>query len=223
MRFLCIAASFLLLAGVVRSPAQVQLSGAIRGVVLDENHAPLAGAKVNAQLIGVPTAAAIKYVETDQSGHFVDDHLSWGRYVVSAQKEEALYPNSADPLYSNNILTVFVLSPETPSIEVEIHLGPKSALIEGSVSDAATDEPILAAATGLARVESPSLFLESSVQKEGRFRMLVPPATDVKFYIRANGYENWSYAEPLSDKNLLRMPSATRRQFDIRLKRVDPK
>ena len=45
--------------------------GVIQGVVLDDVGNPLPGAKVHAELKGVPMAKAIRFVESDQNGFFV--------------------------------------------------------------------------------------------------------------------------------------------------------
>lgn len=60
--------------------------GLIQGVVLGEGGRPVGGAKVHAELIGVPMAKKIRYVETDENGFFLIDQLEFGTYCVSAKK-----------------------------------------------------------------------------------------------------------------------------------------
>ena len=67
--------------------------GAIGGTVLDEQGAPVVGAKVNASLVdGRPMSSLVRYVETHANGHFMIDRLELGRYRVFAKKVDAGLP-----------------------------------------------------------------------------------------------------------------------------------
>jgi len=76
--------------------------GVIQGVVLGERGWPIRGAKVHAELKGVPMAKAIRYVETDESGFFLLDRLEFGNYYVGAMKEEEGY-GSTDSGFFNDL------------------------------------------------------------------------------------------------------------------------
>jgi hypothetical protein len=76
--------------------------GVIQGVVLGERGWPIRGAKVHAELKGVPMAKAIRYVETDESGFFLIDRLIFGNYYVGAMKEEEGY-GSTDSGFFNDL------------------------------------------------------------------------------------------------------------------------
>src|SRR5467141_754880 len=76
--------------------------GVIQGVVLGEDARPVRGARVHAELKGVPMAKAIRYVETDESGFFLIDRLIFGNYYVGAMKEEEGY-GSTDSGFFNDL------------------------------------------------------------------------------------------------------------------------
>src|SRR2546430_16063216 len=68
--------------------------GVIQGVVLGEGRQPVRGAKVHAELTGVPMSTLIRYVETDENGFFLIDQLEFGKYYVAAKNEEEGYGGS---------------------------------------------------------------------------------------------------------------------------------
>ena len=86
LSFLCLAISFL------ASGQNTEIrEGIIQGVVLDDVGNPVSGAKVHAELKGVPMAKAIRFVKSDQNGFFLIDRLEFGTYYVAAMKEEDGY------------------------------------------------------------------------------------------------------------------------------------
>jgi hypothetical protein len=77
-------------------------SGTVEGTMLNEKGKPVVDAAVNVDN-GKPTIGAIRYFRTDKKGHFVIDHLAWGKYKVFAQKESEGYPDSTWAFYSDNV------------------------------------------------------------------------------------------------------------------------
>jgi hypothetical protein len=73
----------------------------------------------------------VRYVETDNDGRFLLDHLELGRYGVFAMKEESGYPDLGASLYSNDIFPTVSISTASPAVSVRIQLGPKAGLIQG--------------------------------------------------------------------------------------------
>src|SRR5258708_19715962 len=69
--------------------------GVIQGVVLGEGARPVRGAKVHAELKGVPMAKKIRYVETDTNGFFLIDQLQFRTYYFSAENQEEEYEASS--------------------------------------------------------------------------------------------------------------------------------
>jgi len=60
--------------------------GVIQGVVLGEGARPVRGAKVHAELKGVPMAKKIRYVETDANG-FLPNRPIGIRYILCFRRE----------------------------------------------------------------------------------------------------------------------------------------
>jgi hypothetical protein len=113
-------------------------------------------------LDGRPQGSGIRYVETDAGGRFVIDRLPWGKYSVFAMKEEAGYPDMKPSFYSANMKTpVARITPTAPVVVVSIRLGPRAAIITGSVSDSTTGGPVNAFFT-LARTHNVQDSLSTS-------------------------------------------------------------
>lgn len=172
-----------------------QEKGSIRGTVVDEAGAPVAGAKVNASpLGGWRIIRAIRYVSTDAEGRFLIDGLEFGRYAVFAMKEEASYPNMSSSFYSNNVFPSAVIAPSSPSQELQIQLGPKAGAITGSITNSVNGAPINAGFQ-LTRAASPDKWLGTSAPPN--YRILLPSSTDVLIEVSAPGFKNWTAPSPL--------------------------
>jgi hypothetical protein len=122
--------------------SSVALSGVIRGTVVDEVGQPIQAAKVHAELHGVGMAKAIRYVESDENGAFAIDRLDYGTYDVNGQKEEDVYPDTSFSFSTDKPLAAVQISPDRPIATVALKLGPKAAIMSGTVRDALTGKPI---------------------------------------------------------------------------------
>jgi hypothetical protein len=116
--------------------------GIIQGVVLDDFGNPLSGAKVHAELKGVPMAEKIRYVETDENGFFLIDQLEFGTYYVDAKNEEEGYGDSGASFFNDQPDLTAQISAQHRIADVVINLGPKAGRLTGTISDAATGKPI---------------------------------------------------------------------------------
>lgn len=168
--------------------------GSISGTVVDQQGHAVSGASVNAGRQGVPVSSIVRFVETDIEGHFVIDHLRWGKYNVFAMKESAGYPNMAFSFYSNDSATQASITPAVPAAKIRIRLGPKSGLLSGSVTDSQTGGPVNANFK-LSRAASPGKWLSSS--EPSTYRVLLPPRVGVLIQVSAPGYETWKASGPL--------------------------
>jgi len=180
-------------------------AGRIQGTVLDDHNLPLARAKVEALppvLGGVPPMAW-----TDAGGHFVIGHLAWGKYKVFAMKESAGYPDTTTGFYSGGFVTA-TLSSAAPNANLRLRLGPKAAVIRGSVTNALTRAPIRTANSKLVRVSSPHDWIMTS--PPSKYRVLLPPSTAVNLDVSAPGYLPKHYEK-------LEFASGTETRLDIRL------
>jgi Carboxypeptidase regulatory-like domain len=174
-----------------------QAAGVVAGEVTDERGVALGGAKVNAQsLDGRPEGSGVRYVETDADGRFAIDRLPLGRYSVFAMKEDAGYPDMEPSFYSDGTkIPVATITAATPVATVSIRLGPKAAIVEGSVSDASTGAPVNGFFS-LMRIANPQGWLSTSLP--ATYRVLVPALTDVSLSVTAPGYEKWTDAGPIN-------------------------
>jgi hypothetical protein len=191
--------------------AQVAPSqGVIRGRVIDEGGVPVGGANVHAELHGMPTTKAIRYVETDSLGLFLIDHLDFGAYDLNGGKEDDDYPPTDWALYSDKPTTA-VISLEKPTSDVLLKFGPRAAVLIGTVRDAVTGKPLN---SGFLIRRSESRWLSSSEASD--FRLLIPPDTPVEVEVSAPGYKTWRYADEYGGSSL-RLESAAERQLEIDL------
>jgi hypothetical protein len=176
--------------------ARPQDTGLIRGTVTDENGAPIAKAKVNADPAdGRPRASLVHFVETDEGGRFLIERLSWGKYKVFAKKEDAGYPDLHWSFYSNDVFQTAIITPEAPSAELQIRLGPKAAIMTGSVTNGATGAPVTADFK-LIRARSSDKWISTS--KRSDYRVLLPPSTEILVEVSAPGFRTWSFPSTLN-------------------------
>jgi hypothetical protein len=176
-------------------PVVGQNKGSIRGTVVNEGGIPINQAKVNADAMnGRIRATAIRYVETDEAGHFLIDQLEWGNYKVFALKEDSGYPNMAFSFYSNDVFPSVTLTPDAPISEIRIQLGPKAGILTGSVTNGVSGAP-LNVGFKLARASAPDRGLSTSIPPN--YKILVPSSTDVLLEASAPGYKTWTPGHPL--------------------------
>ena len=128
--------------------AWAQVHGTVTGTVLDEMGKPLVKARVRV-VEKTPFAGhrPIQFYETDSNGHFLIGHVPWGTYIVVGGKEDAGYPNTQFAFYSNLAVPTVVLTPDSPTVDVDLRFGPKAGILEvAPVTDEATGKEIRSAA-----------------------------------------------------------------------------
>jgi hypothetical protein len=189
--------------------------GAIQGVVLGEAGRPVRGAKVHAELKGVPMAKAIRYVETDESGFFLIDRLEFGNYYVGAMREQEGYASTDSGFFKDLPLTTAEVSPQHRIAQVVVNLGSKAGILIGTVSDAVTGKPI-PAGFWLVQVKDRNKWEGKSASPD--FRVLIPSSKEIELKVSAPGYEPWVYPDPTIPSQVLRMDPGSEIHLDIRLK-----
>ncbi|HWY67419.1 MAG TPA: hypothetical protein VNX88_02080 [Terriglobales bacterium] len=194
----------------VPSPQQKPV-GEIMGTVVDERSEPVAGAKLHVALrIGAVVAKAIQYFDSDDHGSFAVPVWDFGTYFVYVGKESAGYPDTLS-FYPERVPLVEVTG-ENPNPRVIVNLGPKAAVLSGTVRDAKTGRP-LSSAFNLHWVDQPKRFYSTS--ESPSFRLLVPPRQDITLDVTASGYEKWVY----NTQPVLRLEPGARMRLDVVLER----
>jgi hypothetical protein len=130
----------------------------------------------------------VREAETDGAGHFSFDRLDWGKYNVCARKEELGYPNTFFTFYGKRIQNEATLTPASPSAELKIRLGPKSAILIGTVTNSENGAPVNATFK-LVRAASPDDWFSTSALSN--YKLLLPASTDVLIEVSAPGYKTW--------------------------------
>ena len=166
--------------------------GVIQGVVLGEEGQPVRGAKVHAELKGIPMAKAIRYVETDEKGFFLIDQLEFGTYYVSAKNEEEEYGDSGFSFFNDQPVPMAQISAQHRIADVVVNLGPKAGILTGTISDAATGKPI-PAGFDLAQVKDRTKWMGTSAAPN--FRVLIPSSKEMEVKVSTPGYEAWVRSE----------------------------
>ena len=191
---------------------RAQGPGRVTGIVLNEDGQPIAGANVCiSTTTGSNTSMVCSGVITDQAGHFEIEHLAMGSFAVSAVKEEDGYPPNHNP--ENKV----VLSPQEPTANVTIKLGPKAAMLIGSVKDSVTGKPVdnirvhyLPGTNERAGSGTASGFMR------GEFRLNLPTTSDFVIVVAAPGYKPWVYSDPANGFSL-QFASGEQKSVDIEL------
>jgi hypothetical protein len=186
-----------------------QTSGSIRGTVVDERGSVLSGAIVGVYPISGPTQHSIvREAETDAAGRFSLDRLDWGKYNVCARKEDLDYPNTFFTFYGDRAPNEASLTPASPTADVKIRVGPKAAILIGSVTNSGNGAPVNATFK-LVRTASPGDWFSTSAPSS--YRLLLPPSTDVLLEVTAPGFQTWSPGHPL------RLQSGAELRLDVAL------
>ena len=196
----------------------VSQPGALEGVVLDEQGNAVSGVKVSCHLRipGTIVKGVVPSALTGPDGHFSVTHLVLGEYIVSASKKEDGYPDRTMGLHGDRSVPRFTLDAQNPTVRnIVIVLGPKAAILEGSISDAVTGAPV-AANLEVSRSDRQAGHGESV---KGTYRVLVPPDIATDFSVKAVGYEDWFYpgGSDVAASSPLILHSGDRKTMNIRL------
>jgi hypothetical protein len=188
--------------------------GMIAGTVLDANGQVAEGARVCLSVSsggpnsGVTTEIACS-ISADKYGQFQLEHLKMGTYTVFAQ-------DAADHSSMNEGKGPKVtLTADTPYAHVALRLKPGGILL-GSVTDAVSGKPVQQFQVHyivLDRQGAGSTFGE-----HGKFRLVVPVATDLVVIVIAQGHKGWVYTDSDDQSRpALRVAAGEQKELDIEL------
>lgn len=187
--------------------------GVIEGTVINEKGHAIAQAQTYALGSG-PTIAAVRYVKTDNNGHFRLDHLAWGTYHVFAGKVSAGYPKMSFNFYVDQAPAATV-SPSSPLAVVTVRVGrPCGVLRVTSVTDAVTGKPIRDYELTLRRAADPHRFMSGTFSNP----ILIPPNVDVLIEVSANGYQTWPARSERKTSNRLYLNSGEVFNLNVKLR-----
>jgi hypothetical protein len=195
-------------------------AGVIRGIVIDEQGAPVNFAHVTwvnvAKGVAEVQIGIVAFEATDGQGRFSIHGLAVGTpYNVYAQKETDYYADMSSGFYSSKDDAVTAIAAEQDkAVDVTIRMGPKAGRLNWKVTGAATG-PAANLTFMFVRADTGASVGGSAPADYDR---LVPSNTDIEFSVSAPGYRAWYY--PAGDKRhraMLRLKPGEAKTVDIRL------
>jgi hypothetical protein len=173
-----------------------EASGVITAKVVDEQGSVVSDAIV--RMGPPPGQKMIHYLvpecKTDASGSCSLGHLPMETYLVTASKPSDGYADPSIDLYGHhNKPTVVNLTPDGPSANVLVSIGPRAARLSLKIVDSVTDAEIGNSMIILRNASNPSEWV--SVRKSSQSTFLVPPDTDTLVEVSAEGYKEWRFVE----------------------------
>jgi hypothetical protein len=173
--------------------------GVIEGRVVNSQGESVAGAKVSAES---DSSGPVRLISSfsDKDGNYKIEVNEPGTYTLTGSKEEGGYPLtiSAFHFYGTDIVAPKIEVNTNQVIEnVNINLGDKASILEGTIIDSKTNLPVSGKTTiTLRRLDDPSLLYRiggAEEKKNGKFKALVP---NVPFTIEISSpdYDTWMYS-----------------------------
>ena len=192
--------------------------GMIAGTVLDANGQVAEGARVCLSVSygdrnsGITTESSCP-ISADKYGQFQFEHLKIGSYTVFAKDAD-------ESLDGNKKGQQVTLTANSPYTHVTLHLKPGGTLL-GSVTDAGSGKPVRQ--FQVQYVELDRQGGRSSFGQHGKFRVVVPVASDLVVIVTAQGYKGWVYTDS-DDRSrpVLRVAAGEQKELDIELQPLTP-
>lgn len=194
--------------------------GTIAGTVLDATGQVAEGARVCISVTSHDSdSGAINHISscpisTDKYGQFQFEHLKTGTYAVFAMDagDQSL---SGDEKGQEITLTA-----NSPYAHATLHLKPGGILL-GSVTDAGSGKPVRQ--FQVQYVELDRQGGGSTFGQHGKFRVVVPVATDLVVIVIAQGYKGWVYTDSDDQSRpVLRVAAGEQKELDIELQPLPP-
>lgn len=185
------------LVSAVASPPSAQTTqlGSIRGEVVDATGSPIAKAKVFDEPMEAVRIGKDHFTMADENGRFLLNDVPVGKTMVIATKIEDGYPDARFAVFSGNeILPLVEVKPDQVTSGVTVKLLAKGGTLAGRVADARTKSAIPDARITLSRLDHPTWSIETNVEKDGSFRLVIP-SMPMHFSIKAPGFGEWNYEQ----------------------------
>lgn len=195
-----------------------QRTGEISGTVVAEDGHLVTDAHVSAEIMDGEKIVTGLIAQTDEHGRFTFTGLTFGKYRLSAEKQESEYLSTLPDIFNSRPEIIANLTDSSPIFNAVIRFESKAGVISGWVRDAATGRPIRA---HLSLAPFSGLGGWSTTGTAGRFefRLLVPSNTEVRFGACSEGYKRWIYAGPSQRSRIapLKLKPDYEARIDIRL------
>jgi Carboxypeptidase regulatory-like domain len=203
--------------GIALSAQDSDRKGRITGTVLDLDGKPLAAAIVKANYTG-SLDGIVPRAKTNKAGRFLIEHLAFGRYQVTAAKEQDGYPDVSNAFYAGlqPNAAIIQLDSNHPQHTVTVLVGRKAGVLSGKVIDADTGKAVDPCAE-FRRSDDPSITWSGSGLLKPTFHLLVPADTDFTLMVWQRGYEPWFYQDESGGASL-RIHSEKQLKLEIKMK-----
>jgi hypothetical protein len=138
-------------------------------------------------------------------------------FLLVTEDQPDGYPNTMSGLYSRSPQMVS-LTPDSPSATVVIRLGPKAAVLTGTLRDAVTGAPISNGYFEMWRTDDARRSLRGG-SAPAEYKLLLPASTAVSLKFSAPGYQTWYYPGVANATNStsLTLKSVQQQTMDVQL------
>jgi hypothetical protein len=136
---------------------------------------------------------------------------------VSAKKEDEAYPDLGFS-FQVGMTKEVILTDSSPTADVSLRLGPKAAIVTGTVTDAATGDLLYPCAQLWWR-DKPNIFIGGSGLVSDEYRVLIPSNTDVMLKVLVDGHQAWFYPGVADERSAkaIRLKPGEELRLDIQM------
>ena len=197
--------------GLAASPS-AYAQGSVRGKVVDAHGRAIVGAQLHASKDGEVSASAIQYVTSSDKGEFLISNLPLGSYRIFGKKEDEGYGDNSFEFYSDHLPPHVQITTEAADVEVTVVLGPKGAILSGTIVEDASGRPRVASAI-LRKTKDPSKPI--GIEVNANFRILIPAGEDISIKLVSADHESWT-----NEGAPLHLEPGTTKVINVRLRRM---
>ena len=197
------------LACAVQKPMAPSAAGArVRGFVVDELGKPVPGMRLQLNdAAASPNSLGLRRVPTakaDSTGRFSFEGCRIGHYLLSSELPEHYYGDTTFEFYRTRPPLMLDITYENQIIDgLRVVVGPAGGDVRGEIQDG-TSGQFVSVAIRMWLVNEPKAWVDLGCRYEP-FRQVVPSGVDFSVSIEAKGYKKWTYSDPGTGKNSIRV------------------